>query len=127
MASTFTITEVNQLLADMGKMDDVLKAVRPVVTKGATNIKNDWRKRWTGHPHIPALPRAINFDVAELGYRLSAEIGPDKDRPQGPLGNVIEYGTSKNAPIPGGAPALAAESPRFEKAIAEAAEKLLPQ
>lgn len=88
-----------------------------VVAKGAVNIKKDWRKRWTGFPHAPALPYAIGFDLRFHGVESEAEIGPDKDRPQGALGNLLEYGSVKNAPIPGGAPALEAERPKFEKAL----------
>ena len=51
-----------------------------------------------------------------------AEIGPDKLRPQGPLGNLIEFGSINNPPHPGGLPAALREEPRFEKAAADAAE-----
>lgn len=90
---------------------------RKVVTKGAVNIKKDWRRRWTGHPHAPALPYSVGFDLAFHGLEAEAEIGPDKDKRQGALGNVFEYGTPNNAPIPGGAPSLEAERPKFEQAM----------
>lgn len=127
MAASFDVTEVDRLLTDLGKVDDVLKEGRQSVSKGALNIRRNWRRRWGGHPHIPALPSAVTYDLAEFGYRVEAEIGPDKDRPQGPLGNIIEFGTSKNAPIPGGLPSLDAEAPRFEKAIEKIGEDLLPK
>lgn len=100
-------------------------AVRGVVQKGALNIKNDWRQRWSGHPHIPLLPYAITYDTADHPWGVDAEIGVDKDKPQGPLGNIIEYGTSDTPPLPGGAPALDTEEPRFLEALADAAERLL--
>lgn len=127
MAQSFSVTEIDQLIRDMVPMGDVLDEGKKSVFKGAMQIKEDWRKRWSGHPHIPRLPAAVTFDIGELGFKVEAEIGPDKDRPQGALGNIIEFGTPKNAPIPGGLPALEAEVPRFEKAIADLGEKLLPK
>lgn len=111
---------------------DMLRAVTrapaettAVVSKGALNIKNDWRKRWTGHPHIKALPRSISYDIWPGPFVIEAEIGPVKNSPQGPLAALIEYGSVNNPPIPGGAPALDAEAPKFEAAIAALAERLL--
>jgi hypothetical protein len=91
---------------------------RKVVAKGAINVTSDWRKRWSGHAHAPRLPYAVGYDLNWfLGGKIEAEIGPDKDKPQGALGNLFEYGSVNNAPIPGGAPALEAERPKFEKAM----------
>jgi hypothetical protein len=99
---------------------------RKVVSKGSLNIKKDWRQRWSGHPHIPRLPYAISYDVTARRGAVEGEIGPDKDRGgQAPLGNIIEFGSPTSAPIPGGLPALEAEGPRFEAALAMLATKLL--
>jgi hypothetical protein len=55
-----------------------------------------------------------------------SDIGPDRSRgAAAALANIPEYGTVKNAPIPGGIPALAAEEPRFEKAMQDLAVKAL--
>lgn len=104
---------------------DFPKRVGQVVSKGAYNIKKDWKDRWSGHAHIPALPRAITYDLTVRARDSEAEIGPDKAKRQGPLGNIIEFGTENNAPIPGGLPALAAEEPKFVNAIADLAEGVL--
>lgn len=87
-----------------------------VVSKGALNVKNDWRKAWSGIGHAPALPNAVTYDTKVTLRSVEAEIGPDKGRRQGALGNIIEFGTSKNAPNPGGGPALEREASRFEAA-----------
>lgn len=114
---------VHDLSAVSGLSDDRFKKV---VGKGSLNIKNDWRRRWMGHSHIPTLPFAIGYDLFGLaGSEVASEIGPDKGKNQGPLGNLIEFGSENNAPIPGGLPALRTEEPRFVQAIADAAEKLL--
>lgn len=100
-------------------------AARGVVAKGANNVKEDWRRRWSGHPTAPALPAAITYDTRDGFTGPTAEIGPDKGKRQGPLGSLFEYGSVNNAPIPGGAPALDLEAPKFEKALADVAERLL--
>jgi hypothetical protein len=122
----FTVTGIDgpdglhSLIAELEHAAAVAPAeAGKVVTKGAVNIKKDWRKRWSGFPHAPALPYAIGFDLRMHGTESEAEIGPDKDKRQGALGNLFEYGSVKNPPIPGGAPALEAERPKFEQALSE--------
>ncbi|WP_432050310.1 hypothetical protein [Verrucosispora sp. NA02020] len=105
--------------------EDAIPEARKVVQRGALQIKNDWRQRWSGYKHAPRLPYAVTYDSKETAGGASAEIGPDKNKPQGALGNLFELGSVNNAPIPGGIPALAAEGPRFERALADLAERLL--
>lgn len=95
--------------------------LRAVVNRGALNVKMDWRSRWRGMKHLPALPYAVTYDMRVLGGTVSAEIGPDKAKNQGPLGNIIEFGSPTSAPIPGGLPALMREEPRFVSSL----EKLM--
>lgn len=115
-----------QLIDDLGKAgEEVGHEVEQVVSKGALNIKKDWAHRWEGHAHIKHLPAAVGYDLHRDGVNSSAQIGPDKDALQGPLGSIIEFGTVNNAAIPGGMPALDAEEPRFIQAIEDLGEKLL--
>ncbi len=100
-----------------------MRDVKQVVSRGCLQIKNDWKERWEGHPHIPQLPRAISYDVVGRGLAVYGEVGPDKNKPQGPLGNIIEFGTVHNSPIPGGVPALEEEEPKFVKALADLGEE----
>lgn len=49
--------------------------------------------------HIPALPFAINYDVTPTWYGWVLEVGYDRDKPQGNLGHIIEFGrASYDAP-----------------------------
>lgn len=114
-------------IADLGHAGDELhQEARHVVEKGALNVKKDWRDRWLGHPHFLSLPWAIGYDITrDDDTMISYEIGPDKDKRQGPLGNIIEFGTVNNGPIPGGMPALDAEEPRFMRAVEDLGEQLL--
>jgi hypothetical protein len=85
---------------------NVAKAVQVTSRK----VQNDARNGIRGHKYLPAYPYSITYDVKVTAEGVEGEIGPDKGRAQGPLGNIIEYGTSKNAPIPHLGPALDANA-----------------
>ncbi|MFJ2717409.1 hypothetical protein [Streptomyces sp. NPDC087437] len=72
----------------------------------AGKVKRSAQQRISGHPYLPAYPYSITSTVTRGPMGAEAEIGPDKGRRQGPLGNIIEYGTVNNAPIPHLGPAL---------------------
>jgi hypothetical protein len=93
-----------------------------ITSKGALNVKNAWRQSASGLKHAPQYPYSITYDLIRSPAAVAAEIGPDKSKAQGALGNLIEYGSSKNPPHLDGARALAAEEPRFYAAAADAAE-----
>jgi hypothetical protein len=97
-----------------------------VIGRASFNIKNHWKKLWSGFPHLPALPGAINYDIyPTLAGNVESEIGVDKTRRQGELGNIIAFGSPTSAPIPGPLTALDAEAPKFESALAALGAKLL--
>lgn len=117
---------LNMLVAELEHAAQVAPdEARQVVQKGLLNIKTDWRRRWSGHAHAPRLPQAVTYDSFVRGMQSGGEVGPDKDKPQGALGNLFEFGSVNNAPIPGGAPALEAERPRFERAMEDLPAKAL--
>lgn len=100
-------------------------AAEAAVLKGSMNIKKDASARVSGLSHAPAYPASISFDMHTTVGAINSEIGPDKGRRQGALGNLLEFGSVNNAPRPHLVPALEAEAPRFERVIADAAGKLL--
>ncbi len=126
-------------MADLGDLADALHRAaerapaeaRAVVSKGALNIKDDWRETWQRElagGHAQRLHYSVGYDVSSGGGDdIIAVIGPDadKDRLQGPLGGIIEFGSVNNAPIPAGGPALLKESPRFEDQLGDLGERLL--
>lgn len=101
---------------------ELRKEVRKVVSKGALNIKNDLRREARSAGTYRHFHRAIDYDMVG---DLEAEIGPDKGRVQGALGNILYFGTSKNAPVLDLNGPLNREEPRFELALIQAVEKLL--
>jgi hypothetical protein len=117
---------LNELIAVLHNAGvDAVSEARKVTAKAALNIKNDAKKKASGIRHAPHYPRAISYDTAVRGTTVTAKIGPDKDRPQGALGNILEYGTSKNPPYAHLGPALDYEAPNLERYLGELGEGLL--
>ena len=102
--------------------DRVAKDLYPVVKKAAQNIKTVWRRKAkrTGAAHGKLYWLAIDYDIARLGDRIDAVIGPQSEKPQGGMGRGFEYGSIHTAPHPDGEAAVEAEAPKF-RAQAEAA------
>ncbi|MCW2899697.1 MAG: hypothetical protein JWO67_1962 [Streptosporangiaceae bacterium] len=98
---------------------------RQAVTVTARKVRDDARDRIKGHKYLPAYPYSITYDVKTTAEGAEAEIGPDKGRTQGPLGNIIEYGTSKNAPLPHLGPALDANEADLEIGVTIAMQDAL--
>jgi len=127
LTASVDTSQLRALAVDLGRIPaKVAPAAVAVVSKGALNVKTDWAQRWSGLAHAPMVDEAVTYDIltGPLGV-ISAEVGPDKDRPQGALGNLLEFGSVHNAPAPGGLPAAEAEAPRFEQAAAALAARLL--
>lgn len=101
------------------------KESRQAVEVSAFNIKTSAARRVGGLRHAPAYPRAISYDMRTTTGGTEAEIGPDKNRRQGALGNLIEYGSVNNSPHPHMAPAAEHELPRFERAMEDLSVRLL--
>ncbi|QDY06164.1 hypothetical protein FJK98_02460 [Micromonospora sp. HM134] len=99
--------------------------VEKVVAKGSLNIKRDAARRVSGLKHAPAYPAAIGYDLYHGLTTVRSEIGPDKEKRQGALGNILEHGTRNNAPIPHLGPAMDAEEPRYVQALEDLAQDLL--
>lgn len=89
--------------------------VRAVVERGALNVKNGWRANATATAgsHARLYPSSISYDMKPHPTGAAAEIGPDKSRPQGALGNLLEFGSVNNPPHNDGGRALAAEQAAF--------------
>jgi hypothetical protein len=122
------IEEVEDLADDLERAARATPAeVRRVAAKGSLNIKRDWQDAWSGHPRIRMLPNTVTYDTKVSGDTVSAEIGPERGRSGAPLANLIEYefGSVHSAPIPGGAPALERERPKFERALSDLEVRLL--
>lgn len=114
---TIDAHELQELAARLSRAGaDAARQAEQVVTRGALNIKRDWRSNAarTAGAHARAYPASIGYDLHPLpGGGARAVIGPDKNARQGPLGNLLEYGSVHNEPHNDGGRALVAEEGRF--------------
>lgn len=105
------VTGLERVVADLSASPERLAVnLRKAVQVTCTKVKADARTGVSGHKYLPRYPYSITYDTKATPDGVEGEIGPDKGLPQGPLGNIIEYGTSKNAPIPHLGPALDANA-----------------
>lgn len=102
------VSQLDEFAADLGQASArVTRNVQKSVEVTARHIKDDARKFATGINYARNYPRSINYDIKyKLPFEVSAVIGPDKNGPQGALGNILEYGSVNNAPVKHLGPAL---------------------
>jgi len=102
---------------------------RAIVETGALHVKNEGRANALAsaparHAHAP---HAITYDVAQQPTGTQAEIGYDKSKRGGALGNLLEFGGGGDHSPPhlDLERALTAEEPRFVGAFRLMAQRLL--
>ncbi|MFF8817809.1 hypothetical protein ACF07D_07420 [Leucobacter sp. NPDC015123] len=124
--------EFAELARDLGEVPEKSgKNIRKAVEVSARNVKDHWRDGSKGMLHAPAFPFSVTYDIKGFsGFGvsvISAEIGPDKGRRQGALGNLIEFGSRNNAPQGIGQAALHANEADFEHGLALAVDDALKE
>lgn len=117
-------TEVKRLAADLGRVEArVVPKVKPVVSRGALNIKNQLVREANESGHFSALSRAIGYELSEGADGVEAEIGPQKERnaAAGLLGAYWGWSRGGGGTLPDPLLALEAEEPRFIEGLAKVA------
>ncbi len=121
-------SELNRLSTDLGAVPSIAgRYIRSAVETTARHIRDDWREAADGMAHAPAFPASITYDIASMAHvsldfsSIRAEIGPDKDRAQGALGNLIEFGSVNNPPWGLGHGALQRYEDDFQRGLQIAA------
>ena len=123
-------SELDKLAADLG---DAPRNVGPNVVKAvevtARKVKDEWKEQASGMVHAPAFPHSISYDMGANhsffrntfggggASEVTAEIGPDKGRAQGALGNLIEFGSRNNPPQGLGHGALQRNEGDFQRGL----------
>lgn len=135
MPDGFTVddSELRQFAADLGEVPKTAgRYVRAAVEVSARHVKDTWSEDAAGQLGASRYPKSITYDV-KTAYLfgqsvVEAEIGPDKDRSglQGPLGNLIEFGTAADGGLSSkvgtGAAALQRTADDFERGLSKALE-----
>lgn len=91
MADDFS--ELMQLAADLEAGSDTLSGyVRKAVQVTSNRVKQDAKSSVQGRKNLGHAAHAITYDTSESSSGVEAEIGYDKGRNAGALGNLIEFG-----------------------------------
>lgn len=121
--------ELRQLAANFGTVaGSALKEVDAVAQRGALNIKKEMAMsvRWSRHFNSKkgrGLAESITYDSHYLPGRVRYEIGPDKSKRGGALGNIAYFGTSRGGGTLDIEQPLRSEGPRFYNALADLRDK----
>lgn len=133
-------SELDKLAADL---ESAAKNIGPklvqAIETSARNIKDDWKEQASGMAHAPRFPHSITYDIGANhsllrnvfggggANEIIAQIGPDKDRPQGALGNLIEFGSINNPPMGLGHGALNREEAGFQRGLEQAVDEAMKE
>lgn len=95
----FDFSEFRELAADLDDAAGELQsnAVKAVAVT-SLKTKKTWQEKLAGSATLPGLPGALSYDVKQTAGEIGSEVGFDKSRGQGALGNVSEFGTPTVAP-----------------------------
>lgn len=123
------VSEFRTLAADLGKASGaVFRLADEVTERAALNIKTDmvaYAKWSVGGGRAKHFPTSITYDRAFKVGQIAYEIGPDKGRRQGALGNLLYFGSSNNGAVLDIEVGINDEAPKFERRMADMAEGLL--
>jgi hypothetical protein len=119
-------SDINRLAADLlSAGPQAAVAIRATTVRAAVKIRDNARQAISGLEHAPHYPQSITYDLEQRPDGVTAVIGPDKDRTQGALGNILEFGTSKNPPHAHLGPSLDREAGTWLRYVTEAAADVL--
>ena len=123
MTVTVDLSDVTRLAVELeGVGPRAVPALGVLVERTAVAVRDDLRRGARGHKRFRSFPSSITYDVRGL----TAEIGPDKQKRQGPLGNLLYFGTAKTGPVlEHPSAALARAVPALEAALASIVEQSL--
>ncbi|MGO1562112.1 MAG: hypothetical protein ACTHW7_09820 [Actinomycetaceae bacterium] len=86
-------SEVRALEVDLGKIPGrVVPEVEKVFEKAALNIKDDLTAQAQGSAHFRGMAGSMSYSRTGGARRIEYEVGPDKSRRGGALGNIFFFG-----------------------------------
>lgn len=88
--------ELRQFAIAIGRIaDGAYGDVEGVIDKGALNVKTEMIADVSASRHFKGMAGAITYDPANTSGVIRREVGPDKGRRGGALGNIYYFGTSR--------------------------------
>lgn len=90
----FDFSEVRKLAADLSEAEsNAAPLVRKAVEVSARRVKDAARDNMRDVKYMPHIPAAVDYDLLGSGDGITAEVGFDRGKRQGQLGNIYEYGS----------------------------------
>lgn len=119
------LSELNTFATNLGRIaSKALPEVDAVLEKGALNIKNELVAGAKASPHFKGMAGSISYDSKYGIGTVGFEIGPDKSRRGGSLGNIFYFGTSRGGGTGDLDGPLRNEEPRTYKHLQDLVDKL---
>ena len=121
--------ELRAFATNLGKVaGSAVDDVDAVIKKGAQNIKDEMRADVKTSQHFSSkkksgLEQSITYDSHYLPGKVRYEIGPDKYKRGGALGNIYYFGTSRGGGSGDIDKPLRSEEPRTMSALEALAER----
>lgn len=110
--------ELRSFARDLDKIaSKALSDTDAVLKKGAQNIKDDLVADARGSKHFKGMSGSISYDSMYGIGHAKYEIGPDKSRRGGALGNIYYFGTSRGGGTGDLEGPLARETPNLEREL----------
>ena len=95
MAASADVSQLRRFEYDLGRAPArVLGELRPILSKGALNIKTEMQMDFATSEHFKGITFSVSYDLVTLSDALEARIGPDKGRGGGALANIAYFGGS---------------------------------
>jgi hypothetical protein len=123
------VSGLNQFADELGSAaGKLLEGVRPVVAKGALNVKTSMRADMAGSEHFKQVARSITYDTRQGVGWVEAEVGPvTEGATVGDLAHIAYFGGVRGG---GGTVRdpqgnLDDEAANFEKALTDVVGDLL--
>lgn len=120
------IEGLDALVTDLGKIPNAAyKATSGVLEKGALDLKDQLNANLANSRHFKGASGSVTYDRKISLGSVSFEVGPDKQRRGGALGNIAFFGTSRGGgtvDIDGPVKSVGASVERF---LGQAVEGLL--
>lgn len=90
---SYDFSDLNRLAADLGTAQgEIEKPLKSALAFAAQNVKKDAQSAVFADRFFKGAGAAISYDVTVKAHEVDAEIGYDKSRAGGALGNLREFG-----------------------------------
>lgn len=130
MSASFDFGEIDKLAADLGDVAGASdKPIRQALNVTSMKVKKGAQEKVRARKHFSQAASAITFDVTARAGGIESEIGYDKTRNVGKLGNLVEHGApgAANALAPGNElqRSLHEQEEDFQRGIERAVDDML--